>query len=208
MKTVLTLLRMLGLFVLLGFAACALTPLPNLAAGWLAGETTALAAGAIVVLGADARGDGTLGNSSLRRTVVALQQYRLGMAPIVVFTGASRASAVSEAMLRQQLARQLLVPADAIITDDRPQTTREEAQTVKTLLTPRGVRAIVLVTDSLHIRRAREAFEREGFEVGAVAADSIALGSSSPEDRLGLTRAVVQQTLALLVYRLRDWSAR
>ncbi len=202
MSTALSALRALGLAALLGFLACALTPLPNRAAHWMAGDAAGITAGAIVVLGADAREDGTLGDVSLRRTVVGLQQHEAGAAPLIVFTGASRASAVSEAVLRQRLAVQFHVPAEAILVDDRPLTTHEEARAVRTLLEPRQVHAVLLVTDSLHARRARSVFEREGFRVGTAAADSVSLDSRNPEDRLRLARSLAQQAAALLVYKV------
>ena len=182
--------------------ACSLTPFPNLAGRWLAEKTSIGPAGAIVVLGADLRSDGTLGDASLRRALVGLQQYQSGSAPLIVFLGSSRRKAVSEATMRERLAKQLGVPEIAIIGDANALTTREEARRARVLLEPRHVQTILLVTDSLHLRRARYVFEREGFQVGAVAADSISLDADAPEDRLKLARSVAQQAVALLLYRL------
>lgn len=49
--------------------------------------------------------------------------------------------------------------------ESRSRTTWENAQYSHELLAPEGVQRIVLVTQSLHMRRARMAFEHAGFEV-------------------------------------------
>lgn len=197
-------LRAIGLGAVVAFFACALTPLPNVAAGWLSEPVSLVPAGAIVVLGADVRSDGALGDSSLRRAIVGVQQYHGGAAPLIVFMGSSRAGAVSETSVRQHLARQFGVPEASILGDGSALTTREEARRVKALLEPRQVTTILIVTDSLHGRRARYVFEREGFHVGFISADSVSRDTNVPEERLRLARFVAQQALALLVYTQTD----
>ncbi len=69
------------------------------------------------------------------------------------------------------------------------------------VLTPMGVRRILLVSDSQHLIRARVLFENEGFEVFAAPADTIAHGSSGPTARLQLMEKVVREQAARLYYR-------
>lgn len=199
----LLILRGLGLTALLGFLLCALTSFPNHTARWLTGDVATTGAEAIVVLGADLRTDGSLGDSSLRRTLAGLEQYKKGAAPLILFLGSAREGVLTESVVRRRLAHQFGVPDAAILGDDGARTTREEAERARAVLGPRDVKSILVVSDSLHLRRARYVFEREGFQVSAVAADTIALDAGAPEERLKLARAVAQQAMALLVYRLR-----
>lgn len=178
-----------------------MTPAPNVAAGWLAVPSNIGPAGAIVVLGAGVSPDGVLGGSSLRRAMDGMLLYRARMAPLLVFLGI-RGGDVSEASVRASVATQLGLPADAILAHAGARTTREEAQQVADLLRPRGIVTILLVTDSRHMRRARYAFERNGFEVRAAPADDLPTTVSDTEGRLLLSRTVVQQALALLYYRV------
>lgn len=194
--------RTVGVLAGIGFAACALTPLPNIAAGLLAEANSPMAAGAVVVLGADIRPDGTLGDSSLRRTITGIQQYYSDPAQVLVFTGSGRSDGLSEARARLELAKELTVPEVALVIAEGAMTTREEALRVKAVLGPKGINDILIVTDSLHLRRARLAFERQGFRVGGIAADTVSLEAGTPEDRLKLTRLVLQQAAALLYYQV------
>lgn len=194
-------LRASGIFALLLFVISALTPIPNAAAGWLSVPAAIAPSDAIVVLGADVNADGELGSSSLRRAIVGMTLFRAGLAPRLVFLGTLSNSA-SEAALRADLAVQLGLPRDAILTHAGARTTREEAQQTAALLQPRGIRTILLVTDSRHMRRAQYVFERHGFQVRPAPANDFPSAASGPEDRLQLTRIVTQQALALLFYRL------
>ena len=70
------------------------------------------------------------------------------------------------------------------------------------LLRPRKIQKILLVTDSQHLRRAQQLFERVGFEVLAAPADDLSHATRSSEGRLQLTRRTVGEVIARLYYRL------
>jgi uncharacterized SAM-binding protein YcdF (DUF218 family) len=106
-----------------------------------------------------------------------------------------------EAATRAALARDLDVPAGAIVLAGG-RTTREEAEQSWTQLSPHGRTRILLVTGSHHMWRARAMFERAGFEVLPAPVDEVAPTSSRPELRLGLARSLLQEGMARLVYRL------
>lgn len=55
--------------------------------------------------------------------------------------------------------------------ESQSRTTWENAQLTQALLAPEGIRRIVLVTQSLHMSRAKMAFEHAGFEVVAAPVD-------------------------------------
>jgi uncharacterized SAM-binding protein YcdF (DUF218 family) len=190
--------RILGALTVVGFIIAAFTPAPRIAARWLAVAPDVRPAGAIVVLGASGYRDGTLGDASLRRAIAGIRLYREGYAPRLVFLGM-----VGEAESRARLAVSLGVPREAIITESEEPTTRSEASRMNAVLRRRlGVSEILLVTDVLHMRRARDLFERAGLAVHAAPTDTGVLGAASPERRLLLTRHVAQEVAAIAYHKV------
>jgi uncharacterized SAM-binding protein YcdF (DUF218 family) len=190
--------RILGALTVVVFIVAAFTPAPKIAARQLAVIADVKPAGAIVVLGAAGYRDGTLGDASLRRAVAGIRLYREGLAPRIVFLGM-----VGEAESRARLAVTLGVPREAIITESEEPTTRSEAHRMNMVLGQRlGVREVLLVTDVLHMRRARDLFERAGLVVRPAPTDTGILGAASPERRLLLTRHVAQELAAIAYHKV------
>ena len=192
--------RALGFAGIIFFLAVAFTPLPNLLSRHWGTPSRPRPAEAIVVLAAGVRGDGALTDGSLRRALHGIGLHRKGLAPLLVFTGPSHANGLSEAEIRAGLARELGTSPDAILTEPRGLTTRDEVIFVRALLQPRGVRRILLVTDSQHMSRARVLFERAGFEVFPESVDDVSSREAGPEQRLRLMRWVMKEFVARLYY--------
>jgi len=186
----------IGLFLLAAFS-----PLPNAMFRWSAAASDIQPADAIVVLGAAVEKDGTLSCESLARTVRAVTLFRMGHAPILVFSGTSRDDGPSEAHVRAELGARLGVPPEAIRTEPTALTTREEAVRIGGILRAENVRRILLVTDSQHMRRARALFSSGGFQVFPATADARSGAGTSPEARLRLLRDLLGEWLALGYYR-------
>lgn len=141
-------LRLLGLAGLAALAVAAFTPLANVLNAWMAGQARREPAQAIVVLargGVDA--DGVLTNASLRRTLLGVELYWKGLAPVLVFSGGSAADGAGEGEARAELAQGLGVPARAILVAGPVRSTRDEAVVARRLLAPRGALRILLVAD-------------------------------------------------------------
>ena len=145
-----------------------------------------------------------LGAASLQRAVYGIELYEKNLAPLIVFSGEQRSgdTNLSEAEVRSELALTLGVPKQAILKEEVANTTREESIRISKALASRYVHRILLVTESLHMRRARQLFEREGMEVSPAPSDNFALAAGSPEERLRLTSRVFEETLALIYYRM------
>jgi uncharacterized SAM-binding protein YcdF (DUF218 family) len=195
-------LRVLGALALGLLAVIALTP----AANWLAtryGEPARLApADAIVALGGGISPDGSLDNPSWRRLVHGVLLHRRGLAPLVVLSGTTPRGRVSEPEVRGGLARELGLPPEAILAVIGANTTHEEALLVGAPRPPRGVQSILLVSSPLHLVRARQVFERQGFEVHPAPVEDVLLRAQRPGARLAVARAVVKELVGLLYYRL------
>ncbi len=168
-------------------------------------EDTSGNADAIVVLGADAWEPCGPSLSSVRRTFKGVDLLREDRAPLLVFTGgvteASRGIPVAGVM--GDLARRLGVPDVSIFEEKESRNTWENAQLARQLLRPRGVRRVLIVTDSIHMRRAEACFLRAGFEVERASVPQVCVSSSN----LAMLRSALHEYVGWLVYRKRGWLA-
>ena len=186
------------------FLLVALTPLSNIAAKTYAVAPEKRPADAIVVLATGLMHGGSLPDESMRRAIAGIELYKEGLAPLVVFSGRSRPDEPehTEAAQRSLLAEAIGMPTEAILKEETANTTREEAVRISRLLVHRGLRKIVLVTDSLHLRRAKLAFESTGLEVFPAPSDDYPSAALSASDRLWLASRIVEESVALTYYRL------
>jgi uncharacterized SAM-binding protein YcdF (DUF218 family) len=191
--------RMIGVAGTIAFGLASFTPLPNWVHRRMVSFAEVCPADAIVVLGASVYADGLLNEASLRRTCGGVLLRRRGLAPIILFLGAPKGDAV-EALVRAELARELGIPAESILTDSYALTTQQEATRVAVLLRPRKARKLLLVTGSYHMARARRVFERAGFEVCPAPVDDISASVTLPMDRLVMTRKILITLAARLHY--------
>lgn len=194
-------LRTLGLLSVIGVLVSAYTPLPNVFAQLLAVSSQVQPADAIVVLGAGIHRDGTLGKDSLRRAIQGIVLYRRGLAPVIVFSGTSYEGSPVESEVRASLARQLGVPEKAILLESHADTTAEEAENITAQLRQRRAERILLVTSSLHLRRAMPRFEKLGLKVFPIAVDDPPISTDGPDGRLTLMVYTVREALAQWLYR-------
>ena len=160
-------------------------------------------ADAIVVLGASGvRGDGSLGNDSLRRTMKGIDLYRQGLAPVIVLSGGANERGQVEADVRSRLAVASGVPERAIVTETAARTTREEAANIAATLAPKGTRTILLVVDLQGTRRASALFEQRGLRVLPAPTGDPDGETLAPEHRLRLARDLAVELTAWSYYRL------
>lgn len=148
-----------------GLAALALAWLAF--AGWLtwAGCQVRLQpADCIVVLGARALADGTPGPSLRGRCERALELYREGWAPVILFTGGRGEAGTVEGEVGAAWARARGVPAAALVVEDQSHTTRENLEFASRLMRERGWSRCLLVTDPFHMPRARALAHDHGLQ--------------------------------------------
>ena len=184
-------------------------------AGWLVDTTTLAdwlvsplqrpdttgAAEAIVVLGAGAYEPCGVNLAALRRTELAVKLFESGRSPRVIFTGGPNPDTEGEPVSHYMaaLARGLGVPAEAILEEDRATTTAENARYTSEILRSRNVKSVVLVTDSLHMRRAEESFRAFGLTIERASVPQACVSSSN----LDMLRYAFHEYAGWLLYRLR-----
>lgn len=162
---------------------------------------TAGPAEAIVVLGAGAYEPCGCNLAALRRTELAVKLFESGRAPLVIFTGGPNPDTKGEAVSHYMatLARRLGVPGEAILEEDKARTTAENALYTSEILRSRSLRSIVLVTDSLHMRRAEESFRVFGLTIGRASVPQACVSSSNVD----MLRYAFHEYAGWIFYRLR-----
>ena len=197
------LIRGLGVLTIAGFLILALTPASNAIGRKLAVNSQVQPAEAIVVLGAGLMHSGILVEESMRRVIHGIELYKKGLAPVIVFSGTGRGDEpeTKEAAIRARLAMAMGIPSEAILREDTANTTREEAVHIASQLRLRHITRILLVTESLHMRRAQAVFERAGLQVLPAASADYTIMAISPGERLRLTIRILQEGAALIYYR-------
>lgn len=103
----------------------------------------------------------------------AARLFHASKAPLVLLIGGSDPShsAASEAEAMGQFMRDLGVPGQALVLENRSRNTSQNAEYSAEILAEQGVNRILLVTSAYHMPRAKGLFEAQGLEVIPVATD-------------------------------------
>jgi uncharacterized SAM-binding protein YcdF (DUF218 family) len=175
-------------------------------------------AGAIIVLGGglapglSPRHGPELADAS-DRVLHAARLWRAGKAPLVVASGGRlpwSSAARTDAAETADLLVEWGVPRAAILEEGKSRTTSEEAVEMARLLRARGVKEFLLVTSSLHMRRALAAFQAEGLDPIPSPCDALVAGPPSrgaaawipSPEALSKTHRALREHLGLAFYRL------
>jgi uncharacterized SAM-binding protein YcdF (DUF218 family) len=156
-------------------------------------------ADAIVVLGA-AQYNGSPSPVYRARLDHALDLWRSGVAPMMVFTGGRGVPGerFSEGGAGRQWAIDHGVPANRILIEESSRSTYENLRGVRKLLAPRRMHRIVLVSDPYHMFRAVE----QARDVGLVAHPSPTRSSPISGNPARTALAVLREDLAVGGYFL------
>lgn len=123
---------------------------------------------AIVVLGAPLRRDGTLSRVTRERVELGVAHWHAKLAPLLVFTGGMVWGAVgAEAPAMADYAKELGVPAKAIMIEDQSKTTFENAVFTARLLRELEAQSVWIVSQPFHLRRGRRLFRKQGLNAHA-----------------------------------------
>lgn len=149
----------------------------------------------------------------LERTLEAARVFRLVQPDFVISSGGVIDPEVAEdpagETMKEALVR-LGVPPDRIIVERQSTNTRDEAQLVAAMLPSLGVKHVILVTSSIHMRRAAGMFRAVGIEViPAISRQPDYLDPSfsllPTEAGLRTSALVVHELAGLTYYWLKGW---
>ena len=127
-------------------------------------ETDVKEADCAIILGA---GMGEYGPSPVFRERInhGIELYRAGQVRYLIFTGGiGEGTALSDAEVAKQYAREWGVPEDAILIEKQSRYTHENLQYAKALMDENGLQTALIVSDPLHMKRAMLVAEDVGIE--------------------------------------------
>ncbi len=159
-------------------------------------------ADAIVVLGAAVIGDCEPNLNSLRRAIHGARLFRAKRAPVLVLSGGAASEGCPVAAAMMAFAGELGVPDAKMFVESRSRTTRENAEQTAPLLRARQASRILLVTDRLHMRRAKGVFEQYGFTVEPISVPIY----EGHADNISMLAAGMREAAALAYYSARGWT--
>lgn len=128
---------------------------------------------AIVVAGCAVLPDGRPSRSLRRRTERAVALWKSGQAPVIVLTGGRGGDRPTEAQAAAQYAKELGVPKESLVLEERSTTTDENARFTRERLTGGP---IVIVTDTFHLFRCERVFSKYFSHVRSASSSSPSLG--------------------------------
>jgi uncharacterized SAM-binding protein YcdF (DUF218 family) len=180
-----------------------LTPIVSWYGAQLAGPWNDPDGEILVLLGGSIEDDGTMGESSYRRSLYAAYAFRQGsFRHLVISGGGINGNPVAESM-RQYLSCRG-IPADAIHTELYSRNTRENALYTKPILSTLVGRKVLLTSD-YHMARAYRVFRKSGIDVSPRPFPDAIKRGGSIRSRWGAFVDVVWETGALGYYRARGW---
>ena len=154
----------------------------------------------VVVLGAGITGDCGLNHNALRRVLLAVRLWREQPSAVVLITGGTEGPCPVAAVMAD-FARELGVPSNKLSTETASTSTFENAERSAPLLRGWGMDELLLVTDRLHMSRAKAVFEHFGFKVKRAAVPI----HEGHEDNLSMLVAGLREYVALAYYKARGW---
>lgn len=114
-------------------------------------------------------------NNSLPRLTEGIRIWRANPGARLIFTGGrAQNNPLSSAEVTSRVAQSLGVPAEAIITLDKPHDTEQEASEVAKIV---GEQPFALVTSANHLPRAMIFFQRQGLHPWPAPANQLAVTS-------------------------------
>lgn len=102
------------------------------------------------------------GGDTNARTSHAVDLYKNGWAPLLIFSGAAQdKSGPSNALAMRQIAIELGVPAGAILIEEESENTEQNALNTKAIIQNNNIERVILVTSGYHQRRANLEFGKQ-----------------------------------------------
>jgi len=185
-----------------------LEPPPLQAAQYIGPQAIVILAGGRVRASPEWGGD-TVNAASLRRLRYGAHLAHQARLPVLLAGGNPERRALPEAQLMATvLEREFGVRPRWI--EDRSDTTAENARLTAAMLTPLGIKRVLLVTDAFHVPRAQRAFRSAGLEpvaapTGYIGQRTFRLQHLVPNaEALALSNVALREWAAGLWYRLRE----
>ena len=152
----------------------------------------------LIVLGGDFTAPGVMGVNTYWRCGYAVVTWRAGHFRHVIVSGKNVAGPMRDFLVSQG------IPRDAIVLEDKANSTRENALFVAQLLQNDPGRR-VLVTSDYHMYRAVHAFRKVGIEVNPLPYPDARRSMRSPVERWAVFWTLAGETTRVAWYKLKGW---
>lgn len=119
---------------------------------------------AIVVLGAAVWPNQQPSPTLTRRTLHAVQKYKLGVAPLIIGSGGMGKNPPSEAEMITRICIDAGVPQSALLREDQSTSTLENVLFTGQILAQNNAKSILVVTDKYHLPRTLMTFRALGID--------------------------------------------
>jgi uncharacterized SAM-binding protein YcdF (DUF218 family) len=117
------------------------------------------------------------GGDTVARTNHAIDLYKNGWAPFLIFSGAAQdKTGPSNARTMRETALNAGVPSTAILIEEDSENTKQNAENTNRLLTANNIKQVILVTSGYHQRRA-------SLEFGKIVGNTVAVQNSPTNDK-------------------------
>ena len=178
---------------------------------WMAAEPLRLSAAprpadAIVVFAGGVGESGKAGGGYQERVKQAVELYREGLAPRVIFSS-GYTFVFQEAEIMKELAVGHGVPASAIILEQQAANTHENVRLVSAILDQHEWRSVLLVSSPYHMRRALLTWRKVAPHIQVVPTPVLDGRFYNHETGASLAqvRGILHEYLSLLYYLIRGW---
>jgi len=174
----------------------------------------------IAVLGGGAYKNSILSGRSNERMIHGIRLYKAGLAPRILFTGATITDQsekvfgtikgtrdpsmidVAEASIMRDIAVELGLPEEAILLDETSTNTHDNLVAVKRLMDEEGLGRCLVVTSPTHIYRAIRVCDKLGLDCLPAPVGDYTPYVETAVGRLVLMRRVAWEYAALLLYKV------
>ena len=150
-----------------------------------------------------------------KRTVKGVSLFYKKAAPLIIMSGGSSSifgHGTKGAVLMADLAVELGVPDEKIITEAESRNTEENALYTKQILDNINAKKVILVTSAFHMPRAYAVFKKLGISVTPIASDFVVKDkpydpfSFIPDvENLRYSTVALKEYVGIIVYRLKGW---
>ncbi len=163
-------------------------------------------ADAIVVFAGGVGESGKAGGGYQERVKQAIELYRAGLAPQVIFSS-GYTFVFKEALIMKDLAVAQGIPASAITLETQAANTHENVVLVAGILAQRRWRSILLVSSPYHMRRALLTWRRAAPEIRVVPApvQESSFFAHARGASLEQIRGILQEYVGMAYYRWKGW---
>jgi uncharacterized SAM-binding protein YcdF (DUF218 family) len=128
------------------------------------GDVIVMLGGGAEAMAQDMTGPGVPDPEDMTRIVTTARLQRALGLPVIVSGGGSRGGGLPEADIAARILRDLDVPPEKIMTENRSRDTGDNARLTREICLENGFKKLIIVTSAVHMKRAAMIFKKAGLD--------------------------------------------